>query len=549
MAVTNNDKKLNLFDYTEEQLLKEQVVTYYQMLALEEHASPDQVKKAYRKASLRYHPDKTGRGEDDYVFLAIKAAHDTLMDHQKRQAYDSTVMPFDDEIPPSRAAMMSDPMLLYKDEDFYETFGPVFKRNLRFDARLRPDLPSKNKSGNKQRGGKKTSTKPPELGDDSTPIEEVNAFYEYWIHFDSWRDFSATAAEELNVENEIDNAESRFEKRWIQKEIDKRAKQLKKQEMSRIQTLVERAMEADPRLRRERQAAADRKDRAKLAREAAVQRRKDEEKERQRQKEVEEEEEQQKKLEEKAEREKEKKQLRKARQQLRRMASSSFEALDGDKRPWADSYDMNQELEVLCMNLSLKELTDLNDKLESEQCAHASLVFVKQRVLEKMEQESEREANSSVVHASENVEASKLQSISNPWTKDELSALAKAVRKYPPGWASRWDQITSFVNNLCKQDIPRTKEECIEKYNQVARSSSAKEATEAAAPSTSEAADDGNGWTAEQDQQLQDGLAMYPATMDKNERWTAIAKCVPGKSKKDCVQRFKAIREALKSRK
>jgi DnaJ homolog subfamily C member 2 len=34
--------------------------------------------------------------------------------------------------------------------------------------------------------------------------------------------------------------------------------------------------------------------------------------------------------------------------------------------------------------------------------------------------------------------------------------------------------------------------------------------------------------------------------MDKNERWTKIAKGVMGKTKKECVQRFKEIRNAIK---
>jgi hypothetical protein len=39
------------------------------------------------------------------------------------------------------------------------------------------------------------------------------------FHFESWRDFSA---DELQIANELENAESRFEKR-LQKEIDRRA--------------------------------------------------------------------------------------------------------------------------------------------------------------------------------------------------------------------------------------------------------------------------------------------------------------------------------------
>ena len=41
-------------------------------------------------------------------------------------------------------------------------------------------------------------------------------------------------------------------------------------------------------------------------------------------------------------------------------------------------------------------------------------------------------------------------------------------------------------------------------------------------------------------------LRMYPADMEKNERWKMIAKGVPGKTKKECVDRFKAIREAVR---
>ena len=144
-----------------------------------------------------------------------------LRDPVQRQGYDSTVLEFDDAIPPPRC-----------ETEFYSTFSPVFMRNLRFDARLRE-------------GG--STVAPPTLGDDDTPISQVHAFYDYWARFSSWRDFSTQASVELQVP-ELEMAESRLEKRYWQKEIDKRSKQLKRQEMARIQTLVERAMEADPRL-------------------------------------------------------------------------------------------------------------------------------------------------------------------------------------------------------------------------------------------------------------------------------------------------------------
>ncbi|KAL7581645.1 hypothetical protein ACA910_022194 [Epithemia clementina (nom. ined.)] len=630
---SNGDpKKENLFDYTEDQLLEEGVLTHYQILGIEEHASTDGVKKAYRKASLKYHPDKTGRGDDDYVFLAVKKAYDVLSDHAKRSTYDSTALSFDDSIPPPRSQLIQDPLLLYKDDDFYELFGSVFKRNLRFDANLRPDAPgivkkNKNNSRNKDNGAGVKGFQPPSLGDDDTPIEEVHKFYEYWIHFESWRDFTAQAMDELQVENELENAESRYEKRWLQKEVDKRAKQLKTKENGRIQTLVERAMEADPRLRRERQALQEAKDQAKAERAAMADRKKEEEQQARVEAERQAEEDKRKRAEEKVAREQEKKHVRKARQQLRRLTSSSFEEAAAPV-VWADSYDMSLDVDYLCTNLSLEDLKKLNDdysKLAEADGETAALTMVRERAVEQRDSENnnnnKQPLSSSETNNTDQADKSQTNSKSSkskPWTKDELSALAKGVKKYPPGGASRWDQISLFVNNLCKQEDPRSKEECIQKYNDITKSAAASSSStasstkppppaptvvdvqsissKAASPTEDEGdqqtepttGNDGeaagssatssvvNGgvkndsvtstttatpspdddkssaedfWTPEQDQQLQNALATYPASMEKNARWTAIAEAVQGKSKKLCVQRFKAIRDALKNRK
>jgi len=611
---SNNNGRIDLFEYTEEELLQDKVLTHYEVLNLDADSgpTPDEIKKAYRKTSLRYHPDKTGRGSEDYVFLAVKAAYDVLMDDEKRQAYDSTVVPFDDAIPESRVNMKEDSELLYEDgDDFYRTFGPVFERNYRFDARLRPDLLKKKNGGANKRVvnhmnsnvsnssssgniGNKNKSYRPSLGDDDTPIDEVRAFYEYWVHFESWRDFSAQAADELQLENELDNAESRFERRWLQKEIEKRAKQHKKTELGRIQTLVERAMEADPRLRRAKQEERDRKEQQKQRRLEEEMKQLELEKERQLQQELLEERERERLALEKAEREQHKKLLRKARQQLRRTTKSSYEAVQQQQQQqqqflpvlWDDSYDMNQDVEYLCTNLELRELEELNaqysersetkDDNDERNRHHSALTIIKQRVRQ-LRQEEEQQQQSAAAAEEEQQQKEQQQPSSLPWTKDELSALAKAVRKCPPGSVNRWEQITKFVNHTCKQAVPRTKEECTEKFNQIARTttttavtangisdkgrdaiantsgtdnknnpaSSATAAASGGISASATAAASATGWTAEQDQQLQDGLAKFPTRMDKNERWKKIAAAVEGKTKKDCVQRFKAIREAL----
>jgi len=56
-------------------------------------------------------------------------------------------------------------------------------------------------------------------------------------------------------------------------------------------------------------------------------------------------------------------------------------------------------------------------------------------------------------------------------------------------------------------------------------------------------------WSDAQQKQLEAALAANPASMETNERWKAIAAAVDGKTKKECVARFKLLREKLRGSK
>merc|ERR1712130_383775 len=117
------------------------------------------------------------------------------------------------------------------------------------------------------------------------------------------------------------------------------------------------------------------------------------------------------------------------------------------------------------------------------------------------------------------------------------------------------DMISQFVNQLCKSKEKRTKEECIEKYNQINLShfpshtkpetcdSLTGDVLNSSLVSTQKRKEleikpflvpDKNisNWSEEQNNQLEEALKKYPVSIDTNKRWSYISKCVSGKGKR-----------------
>lgn len=91
-ARVSSDGSVSSRDYTEEQVtvvrqIKKQK-DYYQILGLEKGCTVEEVRKAYRKLSLKVHPDKNNAPGAEEAFKAVSKAFQCLSDEESRKRYD-----------------------------------------------------------------------------------------------------------------------------------------------------------------------------------------------------------------------------------------------------------------------------------------------------------------------------------------------------------------------------------------------------------------------------------------------------------------------------
>ncbi|HVF81834.1 MAG TPA: DnaJ domain-containing protein, partial [Flavisolibacter sp.] len=64
-------------------------VDYYQVLGIDKSASPDDIKKAYRKLARKLHPDLNPNDKEAHKkFQQVNEANEVLGDPEKRKKYD-----------------------------------------------------------------------------------------------------------------------------------------------------------------------------------------------------------------------------------------------------------------------------------------------------------------------------------------------------------------------------------------------------------------------------------------------------------------------------
>jgi DnaJ family protein C protein 2 len=208
----------------------------YKALHVPQKSSVEEIKKAFRQASLIFHPDKRNQkpgnpvigmdgdawvdpstlNDEEYkqAFLDASVAHEILTSESLRKQYDST-LPFDEFLPAKEEVARK-----AKTPEFYQWAQQYFDKESYF-ANVLPA---------------------PKFGDANTPIEELQVFYKYWLNFDSWRDFSSAG------EYKLEEAEDSTDRAWMQKENWKVVSALVNANAKRLARFVIACEDRDPRM-------------------------------------------------------------------------------------------------------------------------------------------------------------------------------------------------------------------------------------------------------------------------------------------------------------
>src|ERR1044071_2488214 len=109
-------------------------LNYYSLLGVERGATAEEIKRAYRKAVFRYHPDRNpGDSEAAEKFKQVLDGYEILSDQKKRSVYDEVTRPAEDEQSVEEEAAGTE------SSKFEESFGHHFQFNQRYQQAVEPE--------------------------------------------------------------------------------------------------------------------------------------------------------------------------------------------------------------------------------------------------------------------------------------------------------------------------------------------------------------------------------------------------------------------------
>lgn len=143
------------------------------------------------------------------------------------------------------------------------------------------------------------------------------------------------------------------------------------------------------------------------------------------------------------------------------------------------------------------------------------------------------------------------------WTDDDFADLIRLMKKYPPGTQERWEKIGQTMRRPTHEVAHMAHKMKDDGFKPIAKQEEETKDIVADEPKKTKTKGGKTGnieeipetpWSQAQQKAFEQALASYPKGT-VGDRWEKISKCVPGKTKEECMLRYKNIVDIIKKKK
>ncbi|CAF0780869.1 unnamed protein product [Rotaria sordida] len=157
--------------------------------------------------------------------------------------------------------------------------------------------------------------------------------------------------------------------------------------------------------------------------------------------------------------------------------------------------------------------------------------------------------------SSENNQSSDSQNLTRPWSDEEKQLLCKSIVRFPPGTPRRWEKIADTINRPTSQVIDMAKQiqNTVGSNNNILQDTHSSFSTKVTIDQNliteRQQCESVSDWSQDDQHLLECALKTVPKDTPGIDRWEQIARCIPGKTREQCLARYRYIVQLVKAKK
>lgn len=215
----------------------------------------------------------------------------------------------------------------------------------------------------------------------------------------------------------------------------------------------------------------------------------------------------------------------------------------------------------------IEERRNAKEQVEEEESSEEEVMPVRERgprrrkgftapEIKETDKKATQDANINKAEANKTQESVKIIS-GGLWTDDDFADLIRLMKKYPPGTQERWEKIGHSMRRPTSEVAHMAHKMKDEGFKPIAKQEEENKDTAPEEPKKTKTKGGKAGnvedvpetpWSQAQQKAFEQALASYPKGT-VGDRWEKISKSVPGKTKEECMLRYKNIVDIIKKKK